>query len=103
MKFVLYSFGVEIFLVKKSDTNDQNELIDSVVDFRDDVRNTVVAIPNKKKLSNKTKEELIELALSVKTSCLNSTDSIRKTLVASHDIKIEDKGSKNQKSIWKMI
>lgn len=76
--------------------------VDTLVEFRDLVRQHIFTIPNKKKL-NKINDinELKNMILQTKNNVLNECDIVRDKKLSNLNVQIEDKG-KDKNSIWKL-
>lgn len=98
VSFVLNSFGVTSLSPEKRatdrcDTIEISEhfksVMDSVTDFRSDVRNLALTVHKKKKLSGMTQEELVKLYEDLLKKIVTRCDDLRTTL-AGRGIKLED-------------
>ena len=75
--------------------------VDSLVEFRDKIRQQVFTIPNKKKLGKiEDVEELKKMIFDIKNGILSESDIIRDNKLLELGVQIEDKG-KDKNSIWK--
>jgi len=99
LKHILYVFDINIDTNESNESN--NKLTDTLVEFRDTIRNTSFAVPSKKALAEKTNEELINMLIDTKKLLLESSDKVRSSLTE-FGVKIEDKGQ-GKPSIWKKI